>query len=124
MALRDKLTERAQPYLAPGEKVQHVFLAQTGPTPYFFLLTTLIIFWIDYRIVIVTDQSILVLRAGKLVPSKPKGDTPLARLPRQTVLGPLSGLWGKTEATGEKLNVHKRFHKDIAAADAAIGSAS
>ncbi|AEH10039.1 MULTISPECIES: hypothetical protein [Protofrankia] len=89
-----------------------------------FLLTTLIIFWIDYRIVVVTDQSILVLRAGKLVPSKPKGDAPLARLPRQTVLGPLSGLWGKTQATGEKLNIHKRFHKDIAAADAAIGSAS
>ncbi|MEX5707029.1 hypothetical protein AB1484_01610 [Parafrankia sp. FMc6] len=121
MALRDKLTARAQPYLAPGETVQHVLQAQTGPTPYFFLLTMLIIFWIDYRIVVVTDQSILVLRAGKLVPTKPKGDAPLARLPRETVLGPVSGLWGTTEATGEKLRVHKRFHKDIAAADAAIG---
>ncbi|WP_018499977.1 hypothetical protein [Parafrankia discariae] len=120
MALRDKLTERAQPFLAPGETVRHVFQAQTGPTPYFFLLTTLIIFWIDYRIVVVTDQSVLVLRAGKLVATKPKGDAPLARLPRETVLGPVSGLWGTTEATGEKLRVHKRFHKDIAAADAAI----
>jgi hypothetical protein len=120
MALRDKLAERAQPYLAPGETVQYVFLAQTGPTPYFVVLTTLIIFWINYRIVVVTDQSILVLRAGKIVATKPKGDAPLVRLPRETVLGPVSGLWGTTKATGEKLRVHKRFHKDIAAADAML----
>ncbi|OAA27788.1 hypothetical protein UG55_1007116 [Frankia sp. EI5c] len=120
MALRDKLAARAQPYLAPGESVQHVFQAQTGPTPYFFFLTLLIIFWIRYRIVVVTDQRILVLQAGALTATKPKGDSPVAVLPRETVLGPVSGLWGTTEATGEKLRVHKRFHKDIAAADAAI----
>ena len=34
MALRDKLVERVQPFLEPGEQVQAVFLAQTGPNPF------------------------------------------------------------------------------------------
>lgn len=120
MALRDKLAERAKPYLQPDEEVRHVFMAQTGPTPYLFIVTYLIVFAIHYRIVVVTDQSITVLKAGKFVPSKPKGDVPVARIPRETRIGPVKGLWGVTEATGEKLRVHKRFHKDIAAADAEI----
>ncbi|MDT3446949.1 MULTISPECIES: hypothetical protein [unclassified Pseudofrankia] len=124
MALRDKLAERAKPYLQPDEEVRHVFMAQTGPTPYLFIVTYLILFAIHYRIVVVTDKSITVLKAGKLVPSKPKGDTVLARIPRETRLGPVKGLWGVTEATGEKLRVHKRFHKDIEAADAEIAGLS
>ena len=36
-------------------------------------------------------------------------------------MGPLSGLWARTEFTGEKMWVHKRFHKDVEAADAALG---
>lgn len=120
MALRDKLAERVKPYLAPGEEVRHVFMAQTGPTPYLLIVTYLILFAIQYRIVVVTDESITVIKASKLLPSKPKGDAPIARIPRATRLGPVSGLWGTTEATGEKLRVHKRFHKDIAAADAEL----
>ena len=36
-----------------------------------------------------------------------------------TKIGPASGLWYRTEALGERLYIHKRFHKDIAAADGA-----
>jgi hypothetical protein len=42
-------------------------------------------------------------------------------LPRATRIGPASGLWWKCESLGEKLYVHKRFHKDVEAADAAAG---
>jgi hypothetical protein len=124
VALRDTLIERAQPYLEEGERVQYVFRAQRGPSPYWFLLASLLFLWTDYRIVVVTDRDIMILEAGKVFTSQPKGRAPLARLPRGTRFGPLRGLWGSTEATGEKLYVHKRFHRDAAAADALADRAS
>ena len=119
MALRDKLTERAQPYLEPGEQVRHVFLGQTGPSPWLAALSWLIILIAgDYYIFAVTDRAILVMKAGKFVPSKPKSLE--ARLPRQTRLGPVSGVWGQTNALGKRVWVNKRFHKDVDAADAEL----
>jgi hypothetical protein len=41
----------------------------------------------------------------------------LARLPRSTRIGPLSGLWARIELNGERQWVHKRFHGDVAMAD-------
>ncbi len=119
MALRDKLAERAQPYLEPGETVKHVFMGQTGPSPWFAALS----YWIvlisgKFFIFVVTDRSILVLRASKLITSKPKDLE--ARLPRATQLGPVSGLWGQTNALGQRVWIHKRFHKDVMAADAEL----
>lgn len=124
MALRDKLVERAQPYLEPGETVRHVFMGQTGPSPFFAALTWLIILFAgNYFVFVVTDRAILMLKAGKLVPSKPKSLE--ARLPRDVVIGPLKGIWGQTNALGqERVWIHKRFHKDVAAADAEITGAS
>ena len=34
MSLRDKLAQRARPYLEPGEHIQAVFMAQSGVSPY------------------------------------------------------------------------------------------
>lgn len=125
MALRDKLRERAQPHLQPGEQIQQVFLAQTGPSPYFVLLTYLTLFWNKYFIVVVTDQSITILRASFFKSTFPKGPTPVeARLPRQTRMGPVSGLWAKTSTLGPKVWINKRFHSDVEAADAALGTAA
>jgi hypothetical protein len=120
VALREKLAERTQPYLEPGEQVKHVFLGQTGPSPWFGFLSQLIILFAGkYYIFAVTDRAILVMSAGKFVPTKPKSIE--ARLPRQTQLGPVSGLWGQTNALGKRVWVHKRFHKDVEAADAELG---
>ena len=33
-SLREKLAERAGPYLQPGEQIQQVYMAQGGPSPY------------------------------------------------------------------------------------------
>lgn len=115
MAIRDKLVERSQPHLEPGEQIQQVFLAQTGPNPMLGALTYLIAFWVKYYVVVVTDRGIVFLRSGVLTPSKPK--SLYKRVARQTTLGPLSGLWGKMMVDGERFWVHKRFHKDVAAAD-------
>lgn len=119
MALRDKLVERTQPYLEPGEQVRHVFMGQTGPSPFFAALSWLIILFAgEYFIFAVTDRAILVMKAGKLVSSKPKSLE--ARLPRNTQLGPVKGIWGQTNALGKRVWVHKRFHKDIQAADSEL----
>ncbi|MBI2169793.1 MAG: hypothetical protein HYU28_09900 [Actinobacteria bacterium] len=122
MALRDKLRDRAQPFLEPGEEARHVFLAQTGPSPYFLFLTYLIFFWTKFYVVAVTDRSVIVLRASFWMPAKPKSLH--QRLPRQSRLGaPLKGLWGKADVGGERMFVHKRFHNDVAAADAELSAA-
>ncbi|WP_129664605.1 hypothetical protein [Phytoactinopolyspora endophytica] len=122
MATRDRLRERAQPYLRPGENIEQVFQAQSGPSPYFFLLTWLTLFWHKFYIVAVTDQSIVMVRTGHFVNTKPKGDDPVeARLPRRTRIGPVSGLWASTSNLGPKrLWIHRYFHKDVDAADAAL----
>ncbi|HEX4431638.1 MAG TPA: hypothetical protein VHZ96_20380 [Frankiaceae bacterium] len=120
-SLREKLAERAGPYLEPGEQVRQVFMAQAGPNPYWSFLTYLIYFKVKPRIIVVTDGRILVLPAGRMAPGKPTPGQPIAVLPRQTPIGPVSGLWSAINLGGEKLWAHKRFHKDVAAADAAIG---
>lgn len=104
--------------------IEEIFLAQTGPNPYFILLTYLTMFWNKYFIVVVTDRGIVLLKATIWKPTFPKGATPVvARLPRGTRVGPLSGLWGSTTALGEKKAwIHKRFHKDVAEADGALGA--
>ena len=122
MALRDKLAARVQPLLEPGEQVQAVFVTQTGPSPYWVLLTTLIFFTVKRRIIVATDRAVVVVRAGTMSGTTAK--EVLARLPRATRFGPVSGMWSKIVVNGEQQWVHKRFHGDVAAADAAAGGAA
>ncbi len=117
MALRDKLAERVQPLLEPGEQVQEVAVSQTGPSPYLAIVTYLIFFAVKRRIIVATDRAIVVVKAGTFTGTSAK--EVLARLPRDTRVGPLSGLWAKAEINGEKQWIHKRFHGDIARADSA-----
>ncbi|MEX5637303.1 hypothetical protein [Parafrankia sp. FMc2] len=117
MTIRDKLVSRAQPYLEPGEQVRQVFRAQTRSQLLVVLMPALH-FMIGRRIVVVTDRGVIVLRARRLMPSRPTGDTPLARLPRRTRFGEMEGMfWGSTSATGEQLWIASPFHKDVAQAD-------
>jgi hypothetical protein len=44
-------------------------------------------------------------------------------LPRSTRLGPATGMWHKIPAGDETLRVHRRFFKDIEAADSVGASA-
>lgn len=121
MALRDKLRDRVQPRLEPGEQIQEVYLAQTGPTPWLGLLTAFIWFAVKRRIVVATDRAIVVFSASWWTGTHPK--ELLGRLPRSTTVGPLSGLWAKSAIGGEKVHIHKRFHQDVARADHVAGNA-
>jgi hypothetical protein len=120
MALRDKLTSRVQPMLEPGEQVQQVFMAQGGANPFFALVSIwVVIFTGKYRIVAVTDRAIVVFKGKSISPSFPA--ELLGRGPRH-IMGPAKGFWSKCNVGPEKLWVHKRFHKDVNAADAATAT--
>jgi hypothetical protein len=122
MAVRDKLQANTADLLQPGEQVQAVFSAQ-AVNPWLAIISFwIIIFKNAYRIVLVTDRRIIVLQAGKMSITQNKGV--LRELPRATKIGPPAGLWYITEALGEKLWIHKRWAKDIEAADTAEPAAA
>ena len=118
MAIRDKLRHNAEPHLESGEQIQSIFVAQTGPNPYLSVLTYLVFFWIRYYAIAATDRRIAVFRTSALRPSKIKSLD--ATFPRETRLGDMKGFWDKFELGGQRYWVHKRFHKDVEAADAAL----
>ena len=121
MAIRDKIREKTAGHLKPGEQVQAVFGAQTA-SQYWMLLAYVVFFAMNkYRCVVVTDQRIMVFDSGTWKTADPK--ELLHEVPRATRIGPPSGLWYVTELGGEELRIHKRFHKDVEAADAALPTA-
>ncbi len=120
MAIRDKLQSNAARLLQPGETVQQVFTAQTA-NPYWALASYwVVIFKNAYRVVVVTDRRILVCKSGRMS-TTPVG-TVVGEFPRATRIGPAKGAWYKCETLGPRLFVHKRFHKDVAAADAILAA--
>lgn len=122
MALRDSMRDSATPYLQPGEPIQAVIGAQTA-SQFLAALGGIFIFLglNRYRMLVVTPQRILILDTGKASMKKARGV--VAELPRSTRLGPASGVWHVIPANGENLRVHRRFFKDIEAADAAAAGA-
>jgi hypothetical protein len=91
----------------------------TGPSPYWAFLTGSLtqLLMSGQHQVVVTDRAILVVDISKLT-GKPKRLG--GRHPRNVRLGTMSGLFGSFELNGRKYWVHKRFHKDVASADAPL----
>jgi hypothetical protein len=116
--LREKLAPRCQPFLPPGREVRHVFLTQTGPNPFWMILTLWMLAATKYWIVCVTDDGIHVLRGS--VGAKPRELA--GTLPRGHQLGPVSGVWAQIQLLGDRHWVHKRFHDVVRAADAERGA--
>jgi hypothetical protein len=118
MALRDKLRERVQPLLEPGETIQEVFLAQEGKSWMLGLGGGLLLLLFAKPLVVVaTDRGIVVFRQSKLT-ATPK--ELLARLPRNTHFGPVKGLWAKVALCGKQIYIPRRFHGDVKRADAQL----
>jgi hypothetical protein len=116
MSLRDSMRDSATPYLRPDETLHAVMGGQTA-SQWLVPLTGFVFFPLinSYRIIAVTSQRILVLDAGKSSMKKARGV--VTELPRSTRLGPASGTWHVIVAGPEKVRVHRRFRKDIEAAD-------
>jgi hypothetical protein len=123
MAIRDKTSKHLQPHLEQGEVLQAAFPAQGGASPNLLVLTGyLLSFWLaKYVVVAVTDRRIAVFKASPLATTKAK--ELLGSFPRETRLGPVSGLWGKIELGGTRYYVHRRFIADVQAADAPTAAA-
>jgi hypothetical protein len=122
MALRDKLTRRAVPFMEPGEQIQAIFTAQSGASPCWAVISARIaLLTSGYATVVVTDRAILVLRNGWF--SGTRARSLLARLPRRSLDDP-SGRWATLHLGEARYWVHRRFHKDIRAANAAIMGAA
>lgn len=119
MAIRDKIRTNAKPHLEPGEKVQIVFPCQTH-SAWLMVATGVLPFIIfnSYKTVAVTNRRILIGDSGSFVTTKFNS---VETVPRETRIGPASGLWYKTEALGQRLHIHKRFHDDINRADSLAG---
>jgi hypothetical protein len=116
MALRDAMRDSAIPVLEPGEPVQAVIGAQTASQYVAGIAGIFVFLGLNrYRILAVTPTRIVVLDAGKTNMKKARGV--VTQLPRSTRLGPATGMWHKIPVNGETLRVHRRFYKDIEAAD-------
>ncbi len=116
MALLDSMRSSAAQFLQPGEPIQAVIGAQTA-SQWLALLTGFLVFLglNRYRIIAVTPTRIVVLDAGKTSMKTARGV--VMELPRSTRLGPGTGMWHQIQAGGETLRVHRRFFKDLEAAD-------
>ncbi|MEV6110741.1 hypothetical protein AB0M28_39490 [Streptomyces sp. NPDC051940] len=131
-----KVADRSRPLLEPGETVLSVRLAQGGMPPVAagFLLggllaISMLVFkvggalggllcgllvasLVTRRVIVRTDQALLLLEYGKLTFSI----TPrrvLARLPQDTTVAPSGGFWAVTHVAGEKLYVHKKWQHEF-----------
>ena len=105
----------AEHLLQPGENIQAVFGAQTRSQWFALISIWIIAFSNAYRVIVVTDRRILVTKSGRFSMTPVK--EVVREIPRGVRIGPASGLWYKSETLGEKLYIHKRYHKDVAAAD-------
>jgi hypothetical protein len=125
MAIRDAMRTSSAQFLNPGESIQVVLAAQTGSplvrgiASAFGLLGALItVAFNEYRIVAVTDQRILILDAGRWSTKNARGV--VDGLPRETRLGPATGVWHSIETPSGMIWIHRRFYKDTEAADRVI----
>lgn len=120
---RPDLIRRAAPFLPPRSKIRQIFICQTAPYFWVFIinyLTFLTIFWIKFRCVAITDDGIYILESSKFSGgAKPR--SLVGVLPRKTQLGPVSGRWGQIELLGKRHWVHQRFHQAITEADYVAG---
>jgi hypothetical protein len=114
MALREKLVERAQPLLAPGDQIRHVFMTQTGMSPYSPIGGAIGVFLRKYWVVAVTDTQFVVMKAGVWGPAKPKE---VAYAVPRTVLDPSGKLWAKIELGTQTHYLPRRFFGDVQAQD-------
>jgi hypothetical protein len=137
---REVVVEKSRPFLLPGEVVAHVVKAVEGPPRWVAIVLGFVIgiglsvlisapllgvplFALVYtsayqrRIILATDDALVLLGAGRyrFTPKKL-----LARLDLETKIGPVQGLFLKTEVDGRRLYITSRSVSEVAAADADI----
>jgi hypothetical protein len=139
----ERLIERSEPFLEPGEVVAHVVRAQEGPKRWIGLgggivvgiglgillhvpMFAVPIMWVVYtrmysrRVILATDRNLLIVAGGHWRYT-PRGV--LDRLDIETKIGPLKGLFLETKLNGRRLYVVPRCAAEVKAADAEVDTA-
>jgi hypothetical protein len=114
MALREKLTERGQALLQPGDQIRHVFMTQSGMSPYSPIGGLIGALIRKYWVVAVTDNQLVVMKASLWMPSKPKN---VAFAVPRTVLAPDGKIWAKISLGNKVHYLNRRFFGDVRAQD-------
>ena len=137
---REVVLEKVPPFLEPGEVVAHVVKAVEGPPRWVALLLALIVgigisivilvpflgfplFVLVYlaayqrRLILATDQALVLVGCGRFrfTPRKV-----LERFDIETPIGPLKGIFLRSELGGRRLYITPRTVQEVAAADADI----
>ena len=120
MALQDKLAAAAAPRLQPGENIVTAFPAQTKSPGWYaaFGVLGLVLSGTKFRKVVVTDRRVVVFASGFWKATDLKD---VVAEGSRVNLGEPKGLWWRCDALPESLVVHRRFHKLLEAANAALG---
>lgn len=126
---RQKTLEFVAPSLEAGEHVQVVLPhGQTGPTPWFFLLTYLTLFWIRYVAIVVTDRRVLFVKRGTLSGRLQGVEATFDRGAVGVGEWRPGALWSVLRLERPdgplKLNVHRMHRADAEELVAALGQAS
>lgn len=123
----ERQREGAQRLLEPGEPIQAMFLAQTGPSPripweWIFVFGNLVkLVFGRYHVVVVTDRNIVLFKANVAASQPPTAVA--ARLPREPFGTPEGRNWGKVMISGKRYWVHRNFFNNVAAANRALAAA-
>ena len=129
---RRKMLEHVTPQLEAGEQVMAIVPhSQTGPTPYFVLLTYLYLFFIKVYGVVVTDRRVLMVRRTMML-NRIKGvESALPRAQVRVVEWKPGALWSvlKLDVAGMpvRLNVgrvHRRGAEELVAALGSVPGAA
>jgi hypothetical protein len=119
---RQRMATRCQPLL-PEEQIRYIIYCQRH-SPYTMALRP-----VKPRVIAVTRDHVWIIRVGTTwmnvglgvgaasFLSPPKGI--IAKLPRDTSIGPVSGslMWGRATINGERVWIPRKYFKDVEAAD-------
>jgi hypothetical protein len=112
VAVRDKLRERLAPRLEPGEQIQNVFLAETGPSPMTALISAWLRWFTKYWVITKPDRRIAVFSASKFRSARPRAHQ--ADFPLGMSLEHTSGaVWQSLRLGDKRYRVHRRFRSDL-----------
>jgi hypothetical protein len=128
----ERLRQQVAAVLGPGATVRVAFHAVSGIAPWLqallvglcvvsfgilaIVLLPVIVMGTKQWVIATTDDELLVIDASA-GGRKPK--SVVKRLPRNTRIGPVSGGWATVSIDGQKMWIHRRFHRYVHAVDSA-----
>lgn len=125
---RQRMASRCQPLL-PEEQIGYIIYCQRH-SPYTMALRP-----VQPRVIAVTEAHVWIIRVGATwiyvgsgvgaasFLGPPKGI--IAKLPRDTGIGPVSGglMWGRATINGERVWIPRKYFKDVESADERLTAA-